>query len=736
MAKKVIVGLIILGMLLSTFAAAFAEPKTGSISKEEAKKIAMDRLKDNFSVDVSSKEFSETIQFRPDYENTSTYVWEVRYTNDNTPGNYYSVEVEQGGQIRAVDMYSNNAGQPSASRISQSKAEKIAKEYIQKLNGDIFEQLQLANDGIIEQRGQQPSVRVRYIRKIGEALFENNYIAVEVNAADGKIISYSARWESGLTVKDMSKVIGLKRAQEEIRKNMKMELSYIPKYERDNPEETVKNVALVYTQDMNSYQGIDAMTGEVVDFIGRELGKKKSKEASQKDIEALRQKVKARELRAQKEEMNQEDAKSYLNTYASELLGKGYTLDSQRYVDGKNYWESSGKKAWTAEYTNTAETKHGSITVDATTGELIRFFGNYDANEDSTKDIGWENAYDKSLEFIQTHFSSKLGELELLQTEYTILENPNYKKDPYYYFNFTRKVNNIPFESNNINIRISKETGKIEDAAYNWNYDISFPDTKKIIEESAAKEKYMSSHDMALYLVPEIGTKGERKNLKAIYKLTSKNVALPVMNIDAFTGKALDYNGLPIVEYGGEFYEKVKNRKDSEILLALLNQRVLTEEEFSPEKSITRIEALRMMARAKGFEPFMIQNSRPLSFGNVKAESKDYGVLQFTRDMGLIEDSKSDFDFNSPISREEMASMLTKFIGYGELAQKDIFKTNFKDQTSIKSVNYGAVAITTGLGIIKETGENFNPQRDVTMEEMAVSIYYALGMLPKMYYGG
>lgn len=736
MAKKVIVGLIILGMLLSTFAAAFAEPKTGSISKEEAKKIAMDRLKDNFSVDVSSKEFSETIQFRPDYENTSTYVWEVRYTNDNTPGNYYSVEVEQGGQIRAVDMYSNNAGQPSASRISQSKAEKIAKEYIQKLNGDIFEQLQLANDGIIEQRGQQPSVRVRYIRKIGEALFENNYIAVEVSAADGKIISYSARWESGLTVKDMSKVIGLKRAQEEIRKNMKMELSYIPKYERDNPEETVKNVALVYTQDMNSYQGIDAMTGEVVDFIGRELGKKKSKEASQKDIEALRQKVKARELRAQKEEMNQEDAKSYLNSYASELLGKGYTLDSQRYVDGKNYWESSGKKAWTAEYTNTAEAKHGSITVDATSGELIRFFGNYDANEDSTKDIGWENAYDKSLEFIQTHFSSKLGELELLQTEYTILENPNYKKDPYYYFNFTRKVNNIPFESNNINIRISKETGKIEDAAYNWNYDISFPDTKKIIEESAAKEKYISSHDMALYLVPEIGTKGERKNLKAIYKLTSKNVALPVMNIDALTGKTLDYNGLPIVEYGGEFYEKVKNRKDSEILLALLNQRVLTEEEFSPEKSITRIEALRMMARAKGFEPFMIQNSRPLSFGNVKAESKDYGVLQFTRDMGLIEDSKNDFDFNSPISREEMASMLTKFIGYGELAQKDIFKTNFKDQTSIKSVNYGAVAITTGLGIIKETGENFNPQRDVTMEEMAVSIYYALGMLPKMYYGG
>ena len=736
MAKKVIVGLIILGMLLSTFAAAFAEPKTGSISKEEAKKIAMDRLKDNFAVDVSSKEFSETIQFRPDYENTSTYVWEVRYTNDNTPGNYYSVEVEQGGQIRAVDMYSNNGGQPSASRISQSKAEKIAKEYIQKLNGDIFEQLQLANDGIIEQRGQQPSVRVRYIRKIGEALFENNYIAVEVNAADGKIISYSARWESGLTVKDMSKVIGLKRAQEEIRKNMDMELSYIPKYERDNPEETVKNVALVYTQDMNSYQGIDAMTGEVVDFIGRELGKKKSKEASQKDIETLRQKIKPRELRDQKEEMNQEEAKSYLNTYASELLGKGYALDSQRYVDGKNYWESSGKKAWTAEYTNTSEAKHGSITVDATSGELIRFFGNYDANEDSTKDIGWENAYDKSLEFIQTHFSSKLAELELLQTEYTILENPNYKKDPYYYFNFTRKVNNIPFESNNINIRISKETGKIEDAAYNWNYNISFPATNKIIEESAAKEKYMSSHDMSLYLVPEIGTKGERKNLKAIYKLTSKNIALPVMNIDAFTGKALDYNGLPIVEYGGEFYEKVKNRKDSEILLALLNQRVLTEEEFSPEKSITRIEALRMMARAKGFEPFMIQNSRPLSFGNVKAESKDYGVLQFTRDMGLIEDSKNDFDFNSPISREEMASMLTKFIGYGELAQKDIFKTNFKDQTSIKSVNYGAVAITTGLGIIKETGENFNPQRDVTMEEMAVSIYYALGMLPKMYYGG
>ncbi len=96
-------------------------------------------------------------------------------------------------------------------------------------------------------------------------------------------------------------------------------------------------------------------------------------------------------------------------------------------------------------------------------------------------------------------------------------------------------------------------------------------------------------------------------------------------------------------------------------------------------------------------------------------------------------DSKRSYYGSEPLySEEEVKNILTKYdiakitvtqSGYGELASKDIFKTEFTD---VNSDNAGYVAIASAMGYIPEKGGEFNGTKQITRGEAAEYIYKSL----------
>ncbi len=76
-----------------------------------------------------------------------------------------------------------------------------------------------------------------------------------------------------------------------------------------------------------------------------------------------------------------------------------------------------------------------------------------------------------------------------------------------------------------------------------------------------------------------------------------------------------------------------------------------------------------------------------------------------------------------PIKREELAAWYIRALGL-EQAAKDssIYKLDFADANKVQKEYIGHVALANSLGLLKTEQNQFNPDREATYAELAVSI--------------
>ena len=81
------------------------------------------------------------------------------------------------------------------------------------------------------------------------------------------------------------------------------------------------------------------------------------------------------------------------------------------------------------------------------------------------------------------------------------------------------------------------------------------------------------------------------------------------------------------------------------------------------------------------------------------------------------------FDVDAPIKREELAAWYIRVLGL-EQAAKDssIYKLDFADANKVQTEYTGYVALANSMGLLKTEQNHFNPDREVTYAELAVSI--------------
>lgn len=720
--------------------------KKAKVSKDEAINIAKTKLEDIFDYDINEKEFDMRVEFREDYGSPGEYVWSISWDHyyDERSININARIEGDTGELRSLRKreYNHNEDRPTIAKITREEAKEIANTFIKRVNPKEYKEVQLMDDeypNYIYGGYGGTNYYFTYNRLINNIKFDSNNIGIQVDGINEEVISYEYRWDKNIDVPSVKGVIDKEKAQKIMADNIDMSLSYISHRNKHDYDSKVKGVKLVYNPDFSKGYLLDAKKEEMINPMERNMSEEKVKDISKERKEEIASKAKKSEKLSK--EISQDKATNLIKNYIKEIYGEGYNIRNTRYTEDEDYYESNGEKAWSARFEKEENTMMGSgeggdITINAMTGELIsanKYFYNDNWEKEFEPAITWEKAYDKAIDVVEEYFPSKINDIdtELKYIERTRFVNGKELPPREFYFDFGRVVNGINHRDNSIGVSIDTETGNITDIRYRWDENVEFPGKDGIISEEDAEDIYFEEYEPEL-VYNKINKNGDYKNpeweTKLVYRL--RPIKYRVGNIDAVTGKMLDYSGEEIEKVDNNFKDKIKGHPDEKKLSILATQGIINSEKIELDKEVTLEEAIKMLVDAKGYRPYLAREAEELKFSNVSKDDDNYKYLQLAIRYGILDNEEVDFKADDKITREELSKMMVKLLEYDKLAElKDIFRLPIKDDENVSEDKIGYVAISLGLGIMKEDNGEFRPKDNVKMVEMAVIVYEALANL-------
>jgi hypothetical protein len=111
---------------------------------------------------------------------------------------------------------------------------------------------------------------------------------------------------------------------------------------------------------------------------------------------------------------------------------------------------------------------------------------------------------------------------------------------------------------------------------------------------------------------------------------------------------------------------------------------------------------------------------RAASFADVKNDSPYFAYVERAVDLRLLDKTSGDFNPSATMTREDMAQLIVRALGYGKLAEYDsMFAKNAADASALKRP--GDAAIVVGLGIMTLQNGYFLPSAKVTKAQAATA---------------
>ncbi|MGE5633580.1 MAG: YcdB/YcdC domain-containing protein [Caulobacteraceae bacterium] len=716
--------------------------KSVKVTKEEAKKTAVEALEKYFGLELDEKRYQMTIQLQPQMELEEKYVWSLNWNSSNIDSSvfiYVEIDAMSGKLLsfRKSEGYRNQE-QLAIAAVTKEQAQKTAEEYAAKINPEEFKQTKLPdyqNDGYYGM--SRPQYRFSFIREINGIKYGRNFIVVSINGVTGTVMSYELRWDYDDVFPKPAKLISREAAVEKYRSGWQMELSYIPYRNRYLQYKDMGIVKLAYVPKGNSGGLVDASTGEFVNYNGQAVKQLFSRDITKEQKDKYLQN--AAVVRASDKEIESSRAAEVIGSFIEELFGAGYKIENLSYLENDNNWTSAGRKTWTANISKQdpggSVMVSGSIVIDACTEELVSI-AKYDQEDWYGKPfepkITWEQAYDKAIELIGKYYPHRLGEIntKLSYTEQSYNVNGIIVPERKPMLQFQRLVNGIPYSNNYISVVIDLKTGETEQLMCNWDEKSVFPAAKGVINADKAGELHYQGLDVSLSYVRYLKKTEDNKytpDIRIVYTLEPKTAGAYAGAVDAFSGKLLSSTGEEIIIGENSFEERIKGHPSEKELLILAFQGVIDKASFVSDRDITYIELLRMLVNAKGYRPGISRNEEDLLFKNVNKDDRDYPYLREAVRYGLLDNKEIELNLNAKVTREQMTELIVKLLKYEKLAKAEgIFVVDFKDADQISSDRIGYVAIAKGLGIAVGVDGKFRPKDNASMLDAALAIYKAL----------
>lgn len=690
------------------------------LSKEDALATAS-RLVSASGLELSNVSFRSPDPWRPFPE--WSFYWVKKGKREGAVDLSYNVGVNADtGEITSYSFYQQQPNRPTyASRISYSEAQKKAEQFLARyVPAKVAETRLSVREMPVQKTPLSPHVSYtfRFVRTADGIPVPDNSAEITVNGA-GQVTNYYLNWNEQIQFDTPKKVISKEEAEKLFHTGMNASLSYVLPWERQG-EDSPKPF-LAYRNPFDSL--VDAGTGELLTLSL--VPKKKTEEPARVSTKKLQP---------------HHSGKALAQDDAVKLAQKLFDLSQYR-LRGANYNEKDyrgGRSVWNLEFESKDQKQRPGflfVSLDALTGDVYSF--NKEKGYPGGKESGGQKATPeqmkaKAMEMVRSWTPGWADQLYLIDPQLNEPIDPYY---PRYAFQFQRMINGIATATGTAHVGFDAETGEL----VNYNLDFgkeSYPaqPPKHLSKEEAVNSWLKEAEVELIYtLLPlkpeeaakaklgEAGTVMDRK-AKLVYRAAITPYEHPYV-LDAVSGEWKNQvNGKPVTLHRTTPADIVGHPAEKELLLMYEYDAISPiDGKLMPEKAITRGEMIEMLMIALNNGRYFPEwNGRKASFRDVGNGSRYFAAVEAAVDRGILDPSDSDLNPDESISREELADMLVRGLGYRKLAQHtDMFANKLSDIGSSKA--RGSIIIVTALGIMEAENQRFQPQATVSRADAAVA---------------
>ncbi|CAK4852191.1 unnamed protein product [Aphanomyces euteiches] len=645
----------------------------------------------------------------------------------------------------------NPANKPAyPPKVNLKSAKEIAKELLKKFNPNELSHLKY-NDNF-EKAFKAPlngDVRytIQYDRTENNIPYPDNYVAFTLDG-NGKLVSYDQNWSNNVIFADASKAISVEQATYAFQTNSTTAVTFISPWSQTD----IKKVKpyLSYSLLTNS---VDALTGKITNPSGsaiplnttpltaQPLADKPTGNLNLTKDQAIKLAAGYFKLPANAELQSA----YYQESVAPDEAASDAVANSKRIIIGGG--AGTGISVWNLNWTVAAEKgkdpDYISAGINSKTGELLSYYRNQKlpipiddsaAATPAVTKISLDKAKAAAIDFVKKVVPQYTNELALDEQNLANLTDELMKSTPAINVNFRRVIQGILTESESINVGIDTDTGEINSFWSNLS-TLEYPTTKPtVLSEADAIAKLLSQYTIELTyslpfdnnpVTPTSVTAQQSQEAKPNYVLTPKypdqNVFLDAISGDwrkRDTGEITTLEKAIVTDIEGHWGQNEIQLMIDYNALDLKNGKVL------PDQAITRGEMIKMLVISmNGGNVFggSEYSNRVSSFKDVSKDSAYFPYIESAVDSNIIDaGSSATFNPSGTISRDEIAQLIVRALGYDKLAEySDLFKLDLKDAAKIK--HKGQVAIAVGLGILTAPNGSFMPEQEVTRAQAAIA---------------
>lgn len=644
------------------------------------------------------------------YFNSDSYsngvIWQLNWYNEDYSSSV-RIQADNRGNILEYN-YEIDRDKSASPKYLKEELKDTASNFIKKIAPEIYAKLEYVKGNDYNTYGGKYIYTFHRVEN-GIALADNA-ITVGVNYNTGKVVSYDSNYLYDLAIPSGKEKITKEKAIDIIKKNIKMELTYLNIYDTDSEGNTKIKAFLAY-QPNQSYITVDAKTGEVYTTKSTWTDGKteSSKDDSSVSGESELTKEEIEKIQEIKNIISKEDAikkvqnnkKLYIDSSS-----KAITANLSKLYDNSS--SKSTKYAWYINFSDPREVDYSSkdiyrastnAVVDAQTGQIISFYSSVkDYNSMTQKEIAalkikYSIEQGKNLfeSFVKEQIADKFNKSKFIDNSNNtvIIYKDGTQAPTGYSYNYSRVNEGVLYDYNGIYGGVDSITGKVTSFNYNWNDNVTFESPKNIITADKAFDFYMSGSNFGtIYELNSTHTYNDSGyTVKHEARLVYKNSMNPSL-ISPFTGKRIDNDG--------KEYSENKNAYT-----------------YSDINDLSMARDIRLLAEIGiGFE-----GGKFLPNEVIKGKE----LNNFLSLVGYYNTNKYPvLSKESSLTRIEASKILIGLLGYDKIANiKGIYNINFTDKDLITSDNVGTVSIINGLNLLSTNSAGaFKPNDKLTRSEV------------------
>jgi hypothetical protein len=697
--------------------------------------------------------------------NGSGAVWSINYSKQKDGQYYGGVSVGIHAETGSLVRFNSYASDPDVKPVyppktSLAEAKPVAEAFIKNLYP--AELAEARYNTSVEENFKTPlngDVRYtfRYDRLVNGVVYPSNGFNVEVNG-NGDVVGFSYSWDTKSKFEDAGTVITQEKALEIWKKESKLSTTYFKPYDRINKDSTFSVAHYLKAVQLN------AVTGELFDKSEGSVTGTAPVTAAPAGAEP-------------------KSGQSLTKSQAVDLVASLFAIPADAALESANYNEYSNheskelRSTWDISWRLADNTEKdtqkdaaaktvlpypgsGSIyaSVNASTGEIVHFNINnnriFSSSPADLKDykVTLEDAKTKAVDTVKKLVPHLTHQLVINYSDPTQLPETQRRSNPAYTFTFSRVIDGINANNESVSVIVDGVTGDIT-SYYNSLSQAAYPLSKPaLIDASKALELWAGQYSLELQYVDDWKagiasstisvekymlmvaageipySEGGEKSVRLAYVPVAKNPnVINSLYLDAVTGEwknnrtgeKVSFEKKAAADLGGHWAARELQ------LMVEYNALDLIEGKVNPDQAATRGELIKMLIIAMngGYQPKMYDSTRNASFKDVGASNAYFSYVENAVDMNLIDrDPLGNFNPDKIMTRDEMAELIVRALGYNTLAQRSsLFQLHVTDAADI--VHKGHAAMVLDLGIMSAQDSKFRPQEEVSRAQAAVAFF-------------